>query len=505
MRKNGWPDAGPRPRARTAAWLIIAVPLLAGAAQTGTAQAAAVQTGPPQTAAPETNMRLTMDAAVELALRNNLSLRNGAITLDTKKRASDLVWNQFLPDLALRGTLARQNKAATQTVMMPSAILLGNYMPIPGTSPAQVFGVSPGSVEVPRWSMLGNISASLNLSLALFAGIEAIKADYEAGLVTYERARLQVERDVRKAYNDMLLLAENIALLRESYEAVEQQVSTAQANYRAGLAPELTLLQAQVSRDNMKPGINQAENGLILSQARFAMTLGLPYETRFDLVSTPAEAGSIPLDLTELIREATRNKPDIRELLRQLTALEKNRHARSLQTHTPYLRFDLSLNPTFGADPFKDNWFKKDNWSDRGSFSITLGINLNGLFPFTKEGQAIKDMDNQIKSLAGSITQMIQGTELEIYNTLLTLAQVQSTMDAQAETVRLAEQSYRLTEEAYRAGLQDFLQVQNAELELHKARLEIIRQQNSYRNSLIDLEYAAGLPFGTLSVWEGGN
>ncbi|MDR3148096.1 MAG: TolC family protein, partial [Treponema sp.] len=94
---------------------------------------------------------------------------------------------------------------------------------------------------------------------------------------------------------------------------------------------------------------------------------------------------------------------------------------------------------------------------------------------------------------------------LEIYNTILTLAQVQSTMEAQAETVRLAEQSYRLTEEAYRAGLQDFFQVQNAELELHKARLEIIRQQNSYRNGLIDLEYAVGLRFGTLSAWTGGN
>jgi outer membrane protein TolC len=466
---------------RPAVWLLIAVPLLgpglplgAQAAVPG-AQAAAEAEDPPR-------MRLTVEDAVKLALRDNLALQAGIIALDTKKRASDLVWNQFLPDLAVRGTLMRQNKATSQT--------MGAF-----------------SITLPQWRVLGDFSASLTLSAALFAGIAAIKADYHAGVVTYEKARLQIERDLRKAYNDMLLLTENIALLRESYGAAERQVATAQANYRAGLAPELTLLQAQVSRDNMKPAIDQAENGLALSEANFAMTLGLPYETRFDLVPAEGETSFIPLDLAELIRQAAQNKPDIRELRRQLDLLEKTRKARFLQANTPYLRFDWNVNPTFSPalDPFKNNWFKKNNWNDGGTFSITVGIGLNSLFPFTKEGQAIKDIDNQIKTTVNGITQMIRGTELEIYNTLLSLEQVQTTVEAQDRTVAMAEQSYKLTEEAYRAGLQDLLQVQNAELQLRQARLEILKQEFSYRNSLIDLEYAMGLPFGALSSREGGN
>jgi outer membrane protein TolC len=466
-------------------------------------------------------MRLTVEEAVKLALKNNLSLQAGAIALDTKKRASDLVWNQFLPDLALRGTLAGQNKATTQGGVAPLALsdqtrVLDNYLTangkeglevsIPG-GPTLYNYMMPYSITVPQWHVQGNFSASLTLSAALFAGIDAIKADYHAGLVTYEKARLQTERDLRKAYNEMLLLIENISLLRESYAAAERQVATAQANYRAGLAPELTLLQAQVSRDNMKPGIDQAENGLALSEARFAMTLGLPYETRFELVPAEGETGFISLDLAELIGEAARNKPDIRELQRQLWVLEKTRKARFLQANTPYLRFDWNWNPTFSSllDPFKNNWFKKNNWNDNGAFSITVGIGLNNLFSFTKEGQAIKDIDNQIKATANGINQMIRGTELEIYNTLLSLEQVQVTVEAQGRTVAMAEQSYKLTDEAYRAGLQDLLQVQNAELQLRQARLEILKQEFSYLNGLIDLEYAMGLPFGTLSSREGGN
>jgi outer membrane protein TolC len=454
-----------------------------------------------------------MEEAVELALQNNLALQGEAIALDTKKRASDLVWNQFLPDLALRGTLARQNEASSVEAMIPSAminptIVPGVLIPLPGANPASpVFGMSPYTQTVPQWHVQGNFSASLTLSSALAAGIQAIRADYQAGMVTYERARLEMERDMRKEYNTMLLLLENIALLRESYEAAERQVAAAQANYLAGLAPELTLLQAQVSRDNMRPTIDQAENGFALAQAKFAMTLGLPYETLFELVPEEAEGGFIPLDLAELIGEAARNKPNIRELQRQLITLEKSRKARALQANTPYLRFDWNWNPALSPalDPFKDNWFKKDNWGDSGTFSITIGISLNSLFPFTKEGQAIKDIDNQIRALANGISQMIRGTELEIYNLLLTMERIQSTVEAQSRTVAMAEQSYELTETAYQAGLQDLLQVQNAELQLHQARLGILEQEYNYKNSLIELEYAMGIPFGTLGSRQGGN
>jgi outer membrane protein TolC len=487
---------------------LLAVLILAGGISLG-AQTGA---GGPGGAVPDTEnaegaekRRLDVKEAVDLALKNNLALQAGAIALDTKKRKSDLVWNQFLPDLAVRGTLARQNEEnnpASATIPVPNSGTPFQLDGVSGRVNPNFFVTDP--ITVPQWHVQGNFSASLTLSLALFSGIQAIKADYQTGLLTYEKARVQTERDVRKAYNSMLLLIENIALLRESYAAAERQVAVAEANYRAGLAPELTLLQARVARDNLKPNIDQAENGFKLAQANFAMTLGLPYETPFDLVPVAEETNFIPLDLADLIHKAARNRPDIRELQQQLATLERSRRAQAMQARTPYLNFSWNLNPTFSPalDPFKDTWFEKDNWSDGGTFSITLGIGLNGLFPFTKEGQALKDVDNQIKTVANGISQMIRGTELEIYNTLLSLEQVQSTVEAQIQTVNMAEQSYRLTEEAYRAGLQDLLQVQNAELELRRARLAVVQQQFNYLNSLVDLEYAVGAPFGSLSAAE---
>jgi hypothetical protein len=39
--------------------------------------------------------------------------------------------------------------------------------------------------------------------------------------------------------------------------------------------------------------------------------------------------------------------------------------------------------------------------------------------------------------------------------------------------------------------------VQNSELELRKARNEVLKEKFNYLTGLLDLEYALGLPFGS--------
>jgi outer membrane protein TolC len=344
----------------------------------------------------------------------------------------------------------------------------------------------------------GSVQASLTISAAMFEAMRTLRLDYEAGLISYAKARAQLERDVRKTYYQMLLLQENIALLRESYDAAERRVAMAQANYRSGLIPEVNLLQAQVGRDNLKPTIDQAENGLKLSMASFANNLGLPYDTPFELIEPEGGAVFIPLDLAELITRAASGRPDILELKQQLLGLESARRAQIFSL-TPSLSLSWNMNKAFTRDPWKDDWTNGDFWQQSGSLTITLGVRLHSLLPFSTDFQGITDMDDNIRTLNIGLAQTIRGTEIEIYNTVLTLEQTRASAEAQRATANLAERTYRLTEEAYQAGLNELLEVQNAELELRKARIGLLEQQYNYIRGLIDLEYAIGVPFGTLT------
>jgi outer membrane protein TolC len=452
------------PGGRTKIPPLKAVVLLVGVLVCGSAAA--------QAADPDNSgavMRISPDEAVALAVKNNLSLEMAGVTLDTKKRKSDLVWNQFLPDLSAGGSLARSNS------------------------------VTPGSY---RWGAGGNFSASLNLSAALFVGIKAIRQDYRAGLVTFEKARIQMERDIRKLYYNMLLMEENIAVLRESFAAAERRTAMAGENYRAGLVPELTWLQARVSMENMKPAIDQAENGFKTAAAQFALQIGLPYDTQFELIPPGEELDFISLETKELVSKSVSGNLDIHELQQNILTLKNQRQAQALQLWTPGISLGWTFSPAFTRDPWKDSWGNGDYWHKGGSFSLGLGISLNGLFPFTKEGQGLKDLDNSIRNANIGLALQIRATEIEIYNTVLSLDRISVTAEAQRMTVDLAEQSFRLTEEAYRAGLQDLLEVENAGISLQQARVQMLEQQYNYLIGLIDLEYATGVPFGTLSSRE---
>ena len=439
-------------------------------------------------------VRLSRDEAVERAIKNNLSLESARAASQTRKRASDLSWNQFVPNVTVSGSFMMDNERSTISGLAPVTTLpLNPHLGLPQGTP-DIYGVVPFSADAPRWRIAAPIQASLTLNLAMFENMNRLKLDYQGGLIGYDKAKLQLERDVLKAYNNMLLLQENFNLMNESLLAARRRVEMAEANFRVGLAPELVLLQAQVAMENMRPLIDQVENGMRLSMAQVAMFLGMPYDTPFELEPIPTEAAFIPFDIQELISQAASFRPDIQELRHNILILQSARKAQS-QSLLPALTMSWNTTPVFMRDPAGDGWMNRKD----GAFTISLGLRLHSLLPFSTDSQAVRNLDDQVRIANIGLAQMIQGTEIEIYNTVLSLERTQSTAQALAQTVDLAERSYRLTEQAYRSGLQDLLQVQNAELELRQARVSMLEQHFNYLNGLIDLEYAIGVPFGTLS------
>jgi outer membrane protein TolC len=434
----------------------------------------AIRNPPPRPERVEVPLRISPDEAVKRAIKNNLDMETARVDLDTRKRQSDLVWNQFLPNLDIQGKISRDNWAAK----------------------SQELGIT-----LPQWHVGGGFAVTLPFNFALFEGIKAINLGYEAGLAGFETARARMEREVRKMYNQILLVEANAALLQENYANTRRRAGIAEENFKAGLAPRLTWLQAQVAVENMKPTINETENNLKNLLANFALILGLPYDTELELDPITTGEFLISPDVEELISKAAAGKPDILALQKAIQASQSARKAQAIQLYTPILTFAWNVAPSFNLalDPWQESWFKGENWTKAGAFSFTLSMNLNGLFPFTKEGQGLKDTDNRLMNEKINLAKTIRETEIEIYTKVNSLEKTRTTAEAQRLTVEMAEQAYRLTEEAYRAGLQDLLEVQNAELSLNQARLQLLVQQFNYLNDLIDLEYAIGVPFGTLS------
>jgi outer membrane protein TolC len=423
-------------------------------------------TGPATTAG--SNLVLDINQAVELALANNIGLASSRIDAAAKQRKVDTAWNVFIPTVDVSGTMARMNVPIIQ-----------------------------GPMELPRWSASGALSAQLMLNVALFEGMRNLRLDYEAGLISYAQARIKLERDVRKAYYSILLLQENVALMEENIAAAERRADQAQANYRAGLVPELTFLQARVAAANLKPTLEELRNAVTSSLAGFALNLGLPRGTTINLAAAQ-DPVFVELDADQLVGKVASGRLEVRSLLKSLELVESARKLTLLQLYSPSLILGLNFDPSFQGDPLQDSWFKEDGWKQRsGMFRATLSYRLNGLLPVTKEAQGLVDLEENQEKLRIALAQTIRGMEAEVDSIVLRLDKAQRSIAALQLNVELAERAYSLAEEAYRSGAKDLLDVQNSELELRKARNEVLKEKFNYMTGLLDLEYALGLPFGS--------
>jgi outer membrane protein TolC len=79
---------------------------------------------------------------------------------------------------------------------------------------------------------------------------------------------------------------------------------------------------------------------------------------------------------------------------------------------------------------------------------------------------------------------------MEIRSTVRSLEKARDSIDTLQLNVERARRAYQMAEEAYNAGSKELLEVQNAEIELKKARLEVLRERYNYIEALLDLEYA---------------
>ncbi|MCL2215183.1 MAG: TolC family protein, partial [Treponema sp.] len=145
---------------------------------------------------------LTVDEAVRIALDNNLSLRRTAIDLGTRKRTADRSWNSVLPSLN------------AQALVSHPASVTGPIQPAPSMGPA---GITYIDRDV--WTPGFSLSAGITLSTAVIENINRAQADYEAGLLSYEAARQELELQVRKLFYQILLLDANCELVAQNFQS----------------------------------------------------------------------------------------------------------------------------------------------------------------------------------------------------------------------------------------------------------------------------------------------
>ncbi|WP_159438699.1 TolC family protein [Alkalispirochaeta americana] len=407
-----------------------------------------------------------METAVDLALAAHLGLRSRRI--DTLMAARDYQYRHslFIPEIALQGSLARPNES-------PEAFL-------------------PGQDDPARWRLDTALSATLTLSPQMIHSIRAVTQSYRDSRVELEDATREIDLEVRKAFYQLLMQEEQLLLGERRLEAALERVEEVRNQYEAGLVDELTLRQVQVSAENQRPALVQQRRSLQTARYRLGTTLGIRTMEGVHLTGKVEPEELLQLDQEELLGLASRND-QVRAAQR---AIESARIQKDLARSAlmPSLSLGVSLAPSLTGDPWSDDLWQGRNWDDGGSFSVTLRQPLDGFLPGSSTRQKIENQEDRIIQARIGVAEVLESVEVRVVDLLGSLESSAEAMQSIRSNIALAERTYELAREAYAGGLRDYSVVRDAEIDLADARLQLLQEQHTYRDLLLDLSHLLQTP-----------
>lgn len=424
---------------------------------------------------------LSLDDAVDYALKNSRTLKSNDIDLEIKKRASSTSWNVFLPTIQASGTMSRANDYS------------------PSTSDIIASALSNGAVSVPddydkeedRWSTVGVLSVSWSFNPAYIAQIKSAKLNYEGGKITWEQSQKTTILNIKKLFYGLLLQQENLKIERETLENARQRYLQAQTNFRNGLVPEISLLQTQVNYENTKPTVNTAEQTYRQNVDTFAFLLGLPVGTDIEL-SGSIEPTYVDVEVDDLIEKYGNNDLDIKSLQNSMDVIDESMTALNLGVWAPSLAVSWGWQPAYigedGAWHFYKGLGKDDDWYDSGSLSLTLAWNITNMLPWSSTQQQLKDLKQNRAKLEISMETLKENQKVEVRKAVDSLTQAREQIDSMQRTVTVAQRAYDMQARSYRNGTTELLDLRDTESQLNQSKLGLLNQKMNYITALLDLE-----------------
>ncbi|MBI9103711.1 MAG: TolC family protein [Spirochaetales bacterium] len=437
-------------------------------------------------------MNLTVDKAVELGLSNNFNIRVQESKVGTSARAKDDAWNVFIPDVSASAILSRSNSAMTT----PAGMVISPEGASSGLSATtrlpvfdQVSVYSYDSQEMSPWTLVGNLSAQMALSPAIGNGITALALNYENALLGLESAENTTEQSIKKNFYGILLMQEQINLLKKNIKTMESRLVNMEEMYNYGYITQLDLLNTEAGLASMGPTLTSLENSYELMLMSFRMELGLDLDQPLTL-DGEVEASPATWDADMLVNKYLGDSLDLKQLEISRQMLENGKNATFNQSRLPALILSWSYSP-YQADPFDfDNW-GEDNFSgDNGSLSITFSMPVDDWLPHSGTDNKLKEAEEQLEQLAYQRELAVLGTEMQIRSLVMNLNTSRENLAVKEDAVGINRQSYEMSQEAYNNGGLTLIDLETAENDLLQAESDLLSEKYTYISNLLDLEAA---------------
>jgi len=400
---------------------------------------------------------LTLEEAIERALRASPALAQAEGAVETAESGERVALGAFLPSIsassgASRSSTERFNPQTNTTVT--------------GSSAAYSAGLS-ASMDV---FTAGRRLAELKQSRAETTAREAALLEQRFGVVLA----------AKRAFFDALRTSELVRVAEARVQRAQEGLEAAERRLSVGSATRSDVLRAQLELTNARQALSEARNQERTARYELGRTVGAdgPVAAR-----DAGELGPEPLALTreELVALVVESSPAVRSAEAAVRASD----AAVRVARTQYV-------PTVRASAGWD-WFNQEAQlaDGRKSWSMRLSLSYPIFNGFSRE-DALSRASVQSRVNRIALEDARRGARTELERVLAALTAAEERIALAEEAVKVAQEDLRVQEERYRLGAVTILERITSQENLVQAETDLVGARFDYQLARAELEALVG-------------
>lgn len=332
-------------------------------------------------------------------------------------------------------------------------------------------------------------SVSLTVSQVLYAagqigtGINIAKGYKLLAETQLENQKITVRYDVETAFDELIVLDSSIAITKESIKLTEAHLETAKQSYQSGMGTELDQIRAELALDQLKSTYESSKKQRILARNKLLNTMGLNWDSDVEFVGELRNPESnIPYPDTAMSNVLQRRKEIA--LLKTQEEIEANKINIAEAEYKPTIALYGGIVYSNSQNHFYE--WDAPKWDKLNKF-VGLKLSMN-LFKGFQSREGVTQAKSTLRSAQIKRENAERGFRMQIEACANTLEDAQTQLDLQKRQIELATRNYDLTDAAYKIGHETQVNLLDANLKLHQAKMgymQAVLNWNKAYNALL--------------------
>jgi outer membrane protein TolC len=393
---------------------------------------------------------LTLEAAVDLAVRHSAELAKSAIDVAIARSAADNLWSQIFST-----NVSAAAGYSVSTAGFPS-----------------VSGAPDGRAEAGL-----SAAVTVDIGLGLGAKLKTLVFACQSETLRYEAAKNQIENAAAKSYYGLLVRQKNLFVLRDKLRQAEDQLDADRIKFQNGFISALNLQRGVLSVETAKYGYNRAKLDYDENKSAFLSLIGLTHGSEVELTGDFQIRRLLP-DAAARVSGCLARRTDVSLAVRAVETAALNTRYTALQNRGPL----LSLSAGWEGRPLPAGGF-----SSAAQAGVGVKISFDSWIPGGKSSQTINAAYGAVEKARLDL----ENTRRNAENTVRILIDTIGTLWHGVHIARLraeiAEKTYDMVETAFNNGIEGFLALESARNDLALSRWELLNEELSYHNACLDL------------------